>query len=277
MVDREPVPVIELVAHQQGKLSEERAEAVRTDPPQVHRPTLAAPGCAAGHTALPLRGSSATQTTRPWQISQIRVPANSPAQFPSQRLPADLAASTVRVVLCLGVPARRFLAGSMWCLADGQHGSEQVVQRSRQVMLGDEGNLVIDAKMVDRPSRNRRGRAAGRPGHVRGDPPMGRCRWTRRCQPSGAAWCRLGRSGSRRPSSAQFVPSGRISAGTSRRWRPMGTPGRLHALLTVESVTVHALNPVTSAADLAQRSSEGLPRMTQRHEQPVANGQPKRK
>jgi hypothetical protein len=44
-------------------------------------------------------------------------------------------------------------------------------------------------------------------------------------------------------------------------------------LLTVESVIVHALNPVTSAADLAQRSGEGLPRMTQRHEQPVANGQ----
>jgi hypothetical protein len=53
----------------------------------------------------------------------------------------------------------------------------------------------------------------------------------------------------------------------------VGTPGRLHTLLTVESVTVHALNPVTSAADLAQRSREGLPRMTQRHEQPVANGQ----
>jgi hypothetical protein len=39
----------------------------------------------------------------------------------------------------------------MWRLADGQHGSEQVVQRSRQVMLGDEGDLVIEAKMVDRP------------------------------------------------------------------------------------------------------------------------------
>jgi hypothetical protein len=53
----------------------------------------------------------------------------------------------------------------------------------------------------------------------------------------------------------------------------VGTPGRLHTLLTVESVIVHALNPVTSAADLAQRGREGLPRMTQRHEQSVANGQ----
>ena len=43
----------------------------------------------------------------------------------------------------------------MWRLADGQHGSDQVVQRPGQVVLGDEGNLVIDAKMVDRLSRNR--------------------------------------------------------------------------------------------------------------------------
>jgi hypothetical protein len=50
-----------------------------------------------------------------------------------------------------------------------------------------------------------------------------------------------------------FVPSGRISAGTSRRWRPAGTPGQLHTLLTAGSVTVHALNPVTSAAGLAHR------------------------
>ena len=74
---------------------------------------------------------------------------------------SDLAASTIRVVLCLGMPARRVLAGSMWRLADGQHGSDQVVQRPGQVTLGDEGDLVIDAKMVDRSSRNR---AVGRQG-----------------------------------------------------------------------------------------------------------------
>jgi hypothetical protein len=31
------------------------------------------------------------------------------------------------------------------------------------------------------------------------------------------------------------------------------TPGQLHTLLTAGSVTVHALDPVTSAADLAHR------------------------
>jgi hypothetical protein len=43
----------------------------------------------------------------------------------------------------------------MWRLADGQHGNDQVVQRPGQVVLGDQDNLVIGAKMVDRPSRNR--------------------------------------------------------------------------------------------------------------------------
>ena len=52
----------------------------------------------------------------------------------------------------------------MWRLADGQHGSDQVVQRPGQVTLGDEGNLVIGAKMVDRSSRNR---AVGRQGGQR--------------------------------------------------------------------------------------------------------------
>jgi hypothetical protein len=43
---------------------------------------------------------------------------------------------------CLEIPARSALAGwaatgSMWRLADGQHGSNQVVQRPEQVLLGD--------------------------------------------------------------------------------------------------------------------------------------------
>ena len=121
-------------------------------------------------------------------------------------------------------------AGSMWRLADGQHGSDQVVQRSGQVLLGDQDNLVIDAKMVDRPSRNRAVRRR-RPGPVRGVPPTGQCRWTRRCQPAGAAWCRPDRSGSPRPSSAQSAPSDRISGGRTPRWRPVGTPGRSRASL----------------------------------------------
>jgi hypothetical protein len=53
----------------------------------------------------------------------------------------------------------------------------------------------------------------------------------------------------------------------------VGTPGRLDALLTAEGATMHALNPVASAADLANRGSEGFPMRTQRHEQPVADGQ----
>jgi hypothetical protein len=43
----------------------------------------------------------------------------------------------------------------MWRLADGEHGGDQVIQRPGQVVLSDQDNLVIDAKMVDRPSRNR--------------------------------------------------------------------------------------------------------------------------
>jgi hypothetical protein len=43
----------------------------------------------------------------------------------------------------------------MWRLANGEHGGDQVIQRPGQVVLSDEDNPVIDAKMVDRPSRNR--------------------------------------------------------------------------------------------------------------------------
>ena len=53
----------------------------------------------------------------------------------------------------------------------------------------------------------------------------------------------------------------------------MGTPGRLDALLTAESVGVHARAPVASTEDLANRGGEGFPMMTKRHEPPVADGQ----
>jgi len=49
-------------------------------------------------------------------------------------------------------------------------------------------------------------------------PPRDRPGCARRCQLPGAARCRPGRFGSRRPSSAQFVPCNRISAGEQRRW-----------------------------------------------------------
>jgi hypothetical protein len=54
------------------------------------------------------------------------------------------------------MPTRSALAGwaatgSMWRLADSQHGSDQIVQRPGQVLLGDQDNLVIDAKMAERP------------------------------------------------------------------------------------------------------------------------------
>ena len=67
---------------------------------------------------------------------------------------------------CLEMPTRSALdgwaaTGSVRRLADSQHDSDQVVQRPGQVLLGDQDNLVIDAKMADRPSRNRAVRRRG--------------------------------------------------------------------------------------------------------------------
>jgi len=39
--------------------------------------------------------------------------------------------------------------------ADGEHGGDQVIQWPEQVVLSDQDNLVIYAKMVDRLARNR--------------------------------------------------------------------------------------------------------------------------
>ena len=73
---------------------------------------------------------------------------------------AVLVAIATRVVLVAETPTKSTLAdalftGSIWRFADGEYGGDQVVQRPGQVVLGDQDNLVIDAKMVDRPSRNR--------------------------------------------------------------------------------------------------------------------------
>ena len=82
---------------------------------------------------------------------------------PSRRF---LAASATRVVpvpgnACQKHPGR--LAGHRFNVAPRRWParSDQVIQRPGQVMPGDQCNLVIDAKMADRPSRNR---AVGRQG-----------------------------------------------------------------------------------------------------------------
>ena len=79
---------------------------------------------------------------------------------------AVLVAIATRVVLVAETPTKSTLAdalftGSIWRFADGEHGSDQVGQRPRQVVLGDQDNLLIHAEMVDRIPRNR---AVGRRG-----------------------------------------------------------------------------------------------------------------
>ena len=71
------------------------------------------------------------------------------------------AASATRVVPVTGnadvkeVLVGGLVADSMWRLAEGEYGGDQIVQRPGQVVLGDQDSLLIDAKMVDRASRNR--------------------------------------------------------------------------------------------------------------------------
>ena len=73
---------------------------------------------------------------------------------------AVLVAIATRVVLVAETPTKSTLAdalftGSIWRFADGEYGGDQVVQRPGQVVLGDQHNLLIDAKMVDRTPRDR--------------------------------------------------------------------------------------------------------------------------
>ena len=68
---------------------------------------------------------------------------------------AVLVAITTQVGLVAGTPTRSALAdalftGSLWRLADGEYDGNQVIQRPGQVGLGDQDDLLIDAKMVDR-------------------------------------------------------------------------------------------------------------------------------
>jgi hypothetical protein len=124
----------------------------------------------------------------------------------------------------LGVPSRRAAHGSMQRLAEGERGGDPVVQRPRQVVFGDRHNVLIDTMMVDRIPRNRPVERRASQGACDEVLPWGGVAGTRRCQPSGYQWCRPGRFGSPRPSSAQFVPrqprSGRQMA-TCERARPV--------------------------------------------------------
>jgi hypothetical protein len=44
----------------------------------------------------------------------------------------------------------RAVTGSMWRLAYGEHGGDQVIQWPGQIMLGHQDTLLTGAKMVDR-------------------------------------------------------------------------------------------------------------------------------
>ena len=154
----------------------------------------------------------------------------------------------------------------MWRLADSQHGSDQVVQRPGQVLPGDQDNLVIDAKMADRPSPNRAvGRQDGQGtcessshGPVAPDAAVSTIR--RRMAPSGPTRVTTTLISSVCPLQPHF---GRHTTTMAA----CGHAGRSHALLTAESVTMHP-QPSHERCRPRQSRREGLPRMTQRHEQP---------
>jgi hypothetical protein len=175
------------------------------------------------------------------------------------------------------MPARSALAGgaatgSMWRLAHSQHGSDQIVQRPGQVLLGDQDNLVIDAKMAERPSRNR---AVGRQGG------QGTCEeflprasvagrgGVNHPAPHGAVRTDQGHDDPHQLSLSPPAAFRQADHDDGGLWaRPAGS----HALLTAESVTMHP-QPSRERRSPRQSRREGLPRMTQRHEQPVADGQ----
>ena len=97
--------------------------------------------------------SARPQRTGPKGLLQYRI-----GRFLRQ---AQLEPSPVTGTACEKRAGRLADPGSMWRLADSQHGGDQIVQRPGQVLLGDQDNLVIDAKMADRPFRNRTVRRQG--------------------------------------------------------------------------------------------------------------------
>jgi hypothetical protein len=121
--------------------------------------------------AGPHRGASNDRNQR--QNIQLRGHQRAAPPCPSDRADRFLRKHNSSRPPCLEMPTRSALAGwaatgSMWRLADSQHGSDQIVQRPGQVLPGDQDNLVIDAKMADRPSRNRAvGRQGGRAARAR--------------------------------------------------------------------------------------------------------------
>jgi hypothetical protein len=164
------------------------------------------------------------------------------------------------------------VAGSVWCLADGEHGGDQVIQRPGQVVLGDQDTLLTDAKMVDLAPRNRpvgrrgsqgacdeflpRAGAAGR-GGVNHPAPHGAVRAD---------------SGHHDPHQLSLSPPAAFRQAGGGDGGPRARPAGLARLAAAGSVTVQAVNPAASAAALATRRGACQLMMTQRHEQPSADG-----
>ena len=134
-------------------------------------------------------------------------------------------------------------------------------------MLGDQGNLVINAKMVDRRSGNRT---------------VGGMAARARARSSSPALVSLDAVSTIR---LRIVPSGPVRVTTTLissvcplqphfgRQTPtmaaVGTPGRLDALLTAEGVTVHACTPSREHPKTSPiAAAKASPMMTKRHEQP---------
>jgi hypothetical protein len=167
-----------------------------------------------------------------------------------------------------------------WSLAqDGvspraKQGGDQLVQRPGQVVSGDQDNLLTGAEMVNRAAGYRVvGRRAARAramssSHGPASPDTA----------VSAIRCRMVPSGPIQVTTtliSSVCPLSRIPAGRRRRQRPARVPGRLHASLSAERVTVRAVCPVVSAAGFADRGRAcPLRWMTQRHEHPVADERP---
>jgi hypothetical protein len=195
---------------------------------------------------------------------------------------AVLAASTTR-----GPPRTwRRRPGAPWPLAGHrlnmaprrwQHGGDQVVQRPGQVVSADQDDPLTGAKMVNRTPRNRavgrRGSQGARDEFLPRAGVAGRG-GVNHPAPHGAVRADSGHDDPHQLSLSSSAAFWRVDGDDSGRAR---APGRLHASLSAERVTVRAVRPVVSAAGFANRGRACPLRMTQRHEQPVAGERQKRK
>src|SRR5262249_7266983 len=125
------------------------------------RPPGSCPQAAGGRGLTVAAKTSMTSASRsargqhPWARVRRKAGQTYAAASPIRLNWAVLAAGTNQGVPCLETSARSALANglvadSKWCLADGEHGGDQVIQRPGQVVLGDQDTLLTDAKMVDR-------------------------------------------------------------------------------------------------------------------------------